>query len=173
MPRLPKSALSHLALAFAIAAIASNIPAPATACPNPDQASYVTKLVDGIAPHGIHLDRMVSVNVDVRLDDRGRVLALGRAWPSRGPAADGRRRSPRRRSNQSRTGFGCSQAWSHHASASLNGSDRSRLPFSLKMALAIAGAIGGTKTSPIPDGGAVLATMWTSIGGASAMCRTV
>lgn len=41
------------------------------------------------------------------------------------------------------------------------------------MALPTAGAIGGVQISPIPVGGASLATTWTSIDGASAMQNRV
>ena len=47
------------------------------------------------------------------------------------------------------------------------GRRRRRLPVAAKMALQIAGAITGTVGSPMPVGFSVLATMWTSTGGAS------
>jgi len=53
------------------------------------------------------------------------------------------------------------------------GSLRRRLPVAAKMALATAGATGGTPGSPQPPGALVLGTMWTSIcAGASLIRRT-
>lgn len=51
--------------------------------------------------------------------------------------------------------------------ASLKGRLRNRLPFSANIALAMAGAIGGTPGSPTPDGGCVDGTIWTSTCGIS------
>ena len=47
------------------------------------------------------------------------------------------------------------------SSAGSTGSARMRLPFAAKIALQIAGAIGGTPGSPTPPGGALLAAMGT------------
>lgn len=51
------------------------------------------------------------------------------------------------------------------------GSRRMRLPVAAKMALARAGATGGTPGSPTPVGASVLGTMCTSTAGASPMAR--
>jgi hypothetical protein len=50
-----------------------------------------------------------------------------------------------------------------------NGSVRSRLPVAAKIAFATAGAIGGVPGSPTPPGAAPLATISTSIRGASSI----
>src|SRR6059036_14194 len=54
-----------------------------------------------------------------------------------------------------------------------SGSSRSRCPVSAATALATAGAIGGTPTSPIPPGFSVLGTMCTSTTGISFIRRTL
>ena len=51
----------------------------------------------------------------------------------------------------------------------LIGNRRILFPVALKIALAIAGAIGGVLASPIPPGLAVLGTRWTSTSGISSM----
>src|SRR5689334_8223158 len=58
-------------------------------------------------------------------------------------------------------------------SAARIGSRRMRFPVAAKMALATAGAAGGTPGSPQPPGGSALGTIWTSMtGGASLIRRT-
>jgi adenine deaminase len=52
------------------------------------------------------------------------------------------------------------------------GRRRRRVPVSAKIALATAGAIGGTPASPTPVGGASLSTRWTLIAGMRSMRRT-
>jgi hypothetical protein len=53
-----------------------------------------------------------------------------------------------------------------------NGSVRTRFPDSAKTAFPMAGAIGGTPTSPIPLGAAELGTTTVSMSGVPFMCRT-
>ena len=52
------------------------------------------------------------------------------------------------------------------------GSFRSRFPVNAKIAFATAGAVGGNPGSPVPLGGAVLGTMWTSTDGICSMVNS-
>ena len=63
-------------------------------------------------------------------------------------------------------------AHAERKSSGLIGSRRTRLPVAAKIALATAGATGGTPGSPTPVGCSVLGTMYTSIAGDSNM-RTI
>lgn len=97
-------ALTAAGLAIAAPAI------PAASCPT-DQASYVTKVADGVTPRGIHLDRMAWVAVDVRLDDRGRVVDA-KSERSADPLLDGAAEAAARRSTFKPAVMGCKRAWS-------------------------------------------------------------
>ena len=55
----------------------------------------------------------------------------------------------------------------------LIGRSRTRLPVAAKIALQMAGAMGGTPGSPTPAGGASLSTMCTRVGNAPADIRGI